>query len=163
MRISMLALSEVDAVASLAQDCGFHVEPLQELKRDYAHLWVARLNDFSPQPDAFLLAWQAADELEVIALATAAGARRKGLGRALIVELLRSAQRGGVRRVLLEVRQSNYPALNLYRSYGFVIGRTRENYYSNPTEDGVEMALELDCASLESCRTQHPSCSEACR
>lgn len=163
MRISMLAVSEVDAVARLAEDCGFHIDPAQELRRDYARLWVARMHDAAPEPDAFLLAWQAADELEVIALATASSARRRGLGRALIAELLRCARATGIRRILLEVRESNVAALGLYLSYGFVIGRTREDYYSNPTENGVEMALELACARLGPWCRSADQCSEACR
>jgi ribosomal-protein-alanine N-acetyltransferase len=163
MRTSLLAVSEVDTVARLAEDCGFHLDPTQELERNYAYFWVARDDDAAPQPDAFLLAWQAADELEVIALATSASARRLGLARALISELLKHARAEGVRRVLLEVRKSNDPALNLYHSYGFVIGRTREDYYSNPTEDGVEMSLELDCSSLERWKQSAAHCSEACQ
>ncbi len=163
MRISTLAVSEVDAIAPLVSACGFHVDPARELERSYAHFWVARAQADSPTPDAFLLAWQAADELDVIALGTAVPARRKGLARALIGEMLKCGRTRGVRRVLLEVRASNAAAIQLYRSFGFAVGRTREDYYSNPTEDGVEMSLEIDRANTELPTSYDQRCSEACR
>ena len=163
MRISTLAVTEVDAIAKLADECGFQIDPAQELQRSFAHLWVARVSDDAPTPDAFLLAWQAADEFDIIALGTLAAARRRGLARSLIAEVLRSAHKLGLRRVLLEARASNWAAINLYQLHGFVVGRTREAYYSNPTEDGVEMSLDLDCPKLEAPTLLAAQCSETCR
>ena len=163
MRISTLAVSEVDAIAKLADECGFQIDPAQELQRGFARLWVARARDDAPMPDAFLLAWQAADEFDIIALGTASNARRRGLARSLIAEMLGSAHKLGLRRVLLEARASNWAAINLYQSLRFVVGRTREGYYSNPTEDGVEMSLELDCPKLEASTLFAAQCSETCR
>ena len=144
MHISPMVACEVDAVGSLAKACGFNLQIAQELTRSFAHLWVARLDVTSPDPDAFLLAWQAADELDVIAVGTAAHARRLGLAKALVAELLRFAALHHLRRILLEVRSSNEAALGLYRSLGFQEGRLREDYYSEPTEDGLEMSLAID-------------------
>lgn len=135
---------EVDAVGNLAKDCGFGLQLAQEFGRSFARIWVARLDTDAAEPDAFLLAWQAADELDVIALGTAEHARRQGLARGLVGELLRFAVHDQMRRVILEVRSSNEAALRLYRSLGFQAGRLREDYYSEPTEDGLEMSLVID-------------------
>lgn len=143
MQISSMTALDVDAVDRLAKECGFHIDAEKELARSFAHCWVARLNGTGPEPRAFLLAWQAADELDVIAVGTTSGARRRGLGRALVEQLLRYAVEVSVRRVILEVRCSNEAALNLYRSLGFEDGRVREDYYSEPTEDGIEMSLRI--------------------
>ncbi len=161
MRISLLATSEVDAIGKLADACGFHLDLANELQRSFAHIWVARVNGQSIEPDAFLLAWRAADGLEVIALGTAPALRRCGLARALVAELLRYADENGLRRVLLEVRISNLPALNLYQSHGFISGRQRAQYYSNPAEDGVEMSLELGCTGLDRSTMHASRCLEA--
>ena len=157
MRISLLAASEVGAIDKLADECGFHLDAANELTRSFAHFWVARVDAHSIDPGAFLLAWQAADELDIIALGTAPTLRRCGLARALVAEALRYASASALRRVLLEVRDSNHAALHLYQSHGFMIGRRREQYYSNPTEDGVEMSLEIDGSGL------HVSTSHASR
>jgi ribosomal-protein-alanine N-acetyltransferase len=135
---------DVDAVDKLAKECGFHIEAEKELARSFAHCWVARLECTANEPEAFLLAWQAADELDVIAVGTTVSSRRRGLGRALVEQLLRYAVEAGLQRVILEVRCSNVSALNLYRSLGFDDGRVRQGYYSEPTEDGLEMSLEIN-------------------
>jgi ribosomal-protein-alanine N-acetyltransferase len=144
MQISSMTARDVDAVNKLAKECGFHIEAEKELARGFARCWVAYLNRSTGEPQAFLLAWQAADELDVIAVGTAISARRCGLARTLVEELLKYAVEARLRRVILEVRCSNLPALNLYHSLGFEDGRIREDYYSEPTENGLEMSLEID-------------------
>lgn len=161
MRISLLAASEVDAIDKLANECGFHLDVGNELKRSFAHIWVASVEAHSTAPQAFLLAWQAADELDIIALGTTPAVRRSGLARALVAELLRHASENLLRRVLLEVRVSNLAALQLYQSCGFIAGRRRAQYYSNPTEDGVEMSLEIDCSGLDVLTSHASRCLEA--
>ena len=144
MLISSMANSEVDAISSLGKDCGFHLDIAQERDRNFAHIWVARLDSRSTSPDAFLLAWQAADELDIIAVGTAENARRLGLAKALVAELLQFARQQALRTILLEVRKSNLAAMALYQYFGFQTGRIREAYYSEPTEDGIEMSLKFD-------------------
>ena len=43
---------------------------------------------------------------------------------------------------LLEVRESNRPALELYRSMGFAPVALRRNYYSQPLEDALVLRKE---------------------
>jgi ribosomal-protein-alanine N-acetyltransferase len=49
------------------------------------------------------------------------------------------AAKRGVRKVFLEVRQSNAPALALYEHIGFLRVGVRKNFYANPTEDACLM------------------------
>jgi len=77
------------------------------------------------------------DEVHVHNLAVLPARRRQGLGRRLLALTLDIARRRGARSALLEVRQGNWPALELYRSMGFrPVGRRRD-YYTRPTEDAV--------------------------
>ncbi len=50
--------------------------------------------------------------------------RGLGLGRALVAKALAGFRRSGIRRVSLEVTAENEPAVDLYRSMGFVKTRT---------------------------------------
>lgn len=50
--------------------------------------------------------------------------RGMGLGRALVLKALHGFRRKGLRRVYLEVTAENQPAVDLYRSVGFMHGRT---------------------------------------
>jgi hypothetical protein len=44
---------------------------------------------------------------------------------------------------MLEVRETNQSARNLYESLQFQAYATRKSYYTNPTEDAILMTLEL--------------------
>ena len=61
----------------------------------------------------------------------------------------RLARREHKRLVLLEVRQSNGPAIALYRSVGFETTGVRRGYYSDTGEDALEMRVTLDPKSGE--------------
>ena len=64
-------------------------------------------------------------------------ARRHGLGRTLLEEMLDRA--GGDSQFTLEVRTSNAPAIALYESFGFRSAGTRPRYYHDTGEDAVIM------------------------
>jgi ribosomal-protein-alanine N-acetyltransferase len=69
--------------------------------------------------------------------------QRRGLARKLFDELVYQLGQAGITEVVLEVRESNQPALELYRSLGFVETGRRPRYYIDPVEDAVLMRLEL--------------------
>lgn len=63
--------------------------------------------------------------------------RRRGHARALVLELLTHAREEQANSVLLDVRESNAPARQLYRSLGFEPITQRSRYYSHPEEDAI--------------------------
>ncbi len=69
--------------------------------------------------------------------------RGRGIGSALLTDLLDHCRSAAIERVFLEVRASNEAAIALYGRFGFeAIGRIR-NYYRQPTEDAVTMRFEF--------------------
>ncbi|MFZ2300640.1 MAG: ribosomal protein S18-alanine N-acetyltransferase [Gallionella sp.] len=87
----------------------------------------------------------AVDEAELLTIGVAAARQRKGLGRAMLSEMLDMARTRQLRRVFLEVRPSNVAAISLYRSVGFSEIGVRRGYYrdAGSSEDAVTMACEL--------------------
>lgn len=69
--------------------------------------------------------------------------RRAGIGRALLGELRRYAERRGLDILTLEVRESNAGAQALYRACGFAPAGRRRRYYEEPVEDAILMTLKL--------------------
>lgn len=65
--------------------------------------------------------------------------RKKGIGSALINELVTYGKKNGFAFITLEVRQSNEAARSLYSKFGFIKVGERKNYYSRPTENAVLM------------------------
>jgi len=87
----------------------------------------------------------AVDEAELLTIGVAASQQRKGLGRAMLRELLELARARNIQRMFLEVRPSNAAAVALYRSAGFSEVGLRRGYYrdASGSEDALVMACEL--------------------
>ncbi len=89
-----------------------------------------------------ILCRAAAGEAEILTLAVAAPARRRGVARALCGAALAALAGRGVGRVVLEVGRGNDAARDLYGGLGFrQVGR-RQHYYQDGREDALLMALE---------------------
>lgn len=79
----------------------------------------------------FALYWHVFDEFHVMNVAVRPDARRGGVGRALVAEVLRRAAAAGGGAVHLEVRVSNEAAIRLYTAAGFTPVGLRPHYYSD--------------------------------
>ena len=78
---------------------------------------------------AFGLARTAADEAEILMLATDPDWRRRGLARDCLAGLEAEARRRGAARSFLEVAEDNAPARALYRASGYVELARRAAYF----------------------------------
>jgi ribosomal-protein-alanine N-acetyltransferase len=108
---------------------------------DVSFLYVLRtpLNggDGSRPIVAFCSFWHVLDEIHINNLAVRDDCRGKGLGAALLAEVLREGASRGADRATLEVRRSNTQARRLYERLGFEVAGTRPNYYVSPQEDAL--------------------------
>jgi ribosomal-protein-alanine N-acetyltransferase len=91
----------------------------------------------------FLVAQCLAPDWELENMAVREEFRRRGVGAALIANLLKAGREAGAERVLLEVRASNLAAIAAYRRAGFELLARRPGYYSNPPEDALIMVHNL--------------------
>jgi [ribosomal protein S18]-alanine N-acetyltransferase len=98
------------------------------------------------EPAGFILVRPAADEAEILAIGVHAGARRRGLGRALLAAAMARLAAAGTRRLLLEVAEDNPAALRLYERAGFVPVGRRPGYYR---ERGTVTAALIMARSLD--------------
>ena len=83
--------------------------------------------------------WIILDEAHITNVAVHPAFRRQGIGRALMMEIMRSAFMAGVSRIMLEVRPSNNAARRLYTSLGFYEQGRRRRYYTDTGEDAIIM------------------------
>ena len=70
-------------------------------------------------------------------------ARRLGIGKAILSELLQEADKRDLELVSLEVRVSNQPAIRLYEGFGFEVAGVRKHFYRHPAEDALVMLKRL--------------------
>jgi len=118
----------------------------------YESVCGARQNEFAWVADrdgrvlGFLVAREIAKEMEILNLAVDPTARRQGIASALLRHALSHASENGATKVFLEVRSSNLTAQRFYQSHGFVSAGMRPNYYRDPAEAALLLALTLSAA-----------------
>jgi len=83
------------------------------------------------------------EEVEILDLAVDPALRRQGYAAFLLRNFLKDASRSPAKKVFLEVRESNAAAIALYQKFGFQISGRRPNYYRNPQEDALLLALAI--------------------
>jgi ribosomal-protein-alanine N-acetyltransferase len=97
--------------------------------------------------EGFLLGRVVLDEAEILTLAVAPHARRKGLARQMLAEFEETAKAKGADRALLEVAANNPPARALYSAAGYNEAGLRRGYYaipgSAPAIDALTLCKEL--------------------
>jgi ribosomal-protein-alanine N-acetyltransferase len=86
------------------------------------------------------------NEAEIYNIAVTSEFRKQGIGQALLDSFLSRAKAQNVSKVFLEVRESNYTAINFYQRNKFIKCGKRKNFYSSPLEDGIVMQLDLASA-----------------
>lgn len=97
-------------------------------------------------PDAFLMGRALAGEAELLTLAVAPEARRKGTARALVAAFAEEARARGAEEAFLEVSAENAPARALYEATGWAEAGRRRDYYKVPDAapvDALVLRLQL--------------------
>jgi ribosomal-protein-alanine N-acetyltransferase len=91
----------------------------------------------------FVLARTSGGEAEILDLAVAPRARRRGIARNLLRAVQGALREAGVVEIFLEVRESNRAAIALYQREGYRPVGMRPRYYRNPPEDALVLRLAL--------------------
>ena len=92
---------------------------------------------------AMIVMWFIIDEAHIATIATHPDFRRQGFGEKLLVQALKAAKEEGALTALLEVRESNDAAQEMYRKLGFKEVNRRPQYYSDNGEDAILMNASL--------------------
>ena len=106
--------------------------------------FVAEIEDGNrPTIVGFVIFHIAADVSEIYNIAVENNYARSGIGHQLMAAAIQESSRRRAKKVVLEVRKSNTPAISFYLKFTFTIAGDRKNYYSNPLEDAYVMELEI--------------------
>jgi len=113
----------------------------RELRNENSYYYVAREGD---RLIGYAGMWIVLDEAHITTLAVQPERRRRGLGTRLMNRMIDLARRHSVRKVTLEVRERNRPAIDMYRKLGFVEKGFLPGYYGDTGENGIVMWKALD-------------------
>lgn len=113
---------------------------LNEAKNPLAQYVIAKSNE---KIVGYAGYWQVVDEGQITNIAVSKDYRRRGISYQMLERLIKKAREMKISVLSLEVRESNLPAINLYKKFEFKVVGTRKDYYKNPTENAVLMDLDL--------------------
>ena len=92
----------------------------------------------------FVLSRRAHDEAEILSIAVAAKARRKGTARQLLQHHMRRLAGLGTKALFLEVEEANVAARRLYERAGFTQVGRRPSYYGTGKDAAAALVLRRD-------------------
>ena len=91
----------------------------------------------------YILFNQILDEAEIYKIVVSKEFRKKQIAFKIVEFLFDELKKNDVKKIFLEVRKSNIPAISLYKKCGFINIREIIDYYTNPKEDGIMMLKEV--------------------
>lgn len=94
------------------------------------------------KPIGFLTFSVNLDTADLQDIFVAENSRKKGVGFLLVSEFIEYAKANDIKKLFLEVRESNAPAIKLYEKAGFTQISIRKKYYSDG-EDALIFVKEL--------------------
>ena len=140
MRIEKMTAACIDAVAAIEAECFSHPwskKSLEESLEKENSLFLVAVED--EKVIGYVGMEVIVDEGYIFNVAVSADYRRRGVGYALVRELVTYSMKNSLCFITLEVRESNSAAIALYSKFGFIKAGERKNYYSDPTEAAVLM------------------------
>lgn len=142
MTVSLLRAEHLPSVAELERACFFSPwseQALRLLVEDGA-LGAVCMED--QRVVAYAGMTTALDEGALTNVATHPDFRRRGCAEAALGFLLAEAEKRGITRFSLEVRESNLGAIRLYEKFGFALAGKRPRFYTHPSETALVMIRE---------------------
>ena len=106
------------------------------IKNPQAKVYLAEGSDGAA---GYVVLYHAADEGEIASVGVHPSQRRRGIGSRILGYMMEQCGTFGVKKLFLEVRESNDAAQGLYESFGFLRVGVRKDFYDSPKEDAFLM------------------------
>lgn len=103
--------------------------------------------------------WFDGDDAQIMTIGVAKEYQKRGIASNLLKTMIENAKSIGAKRMLLEVKVNNNPALKLYEKFGFTKMGLRKRYYMPEGIDAYTMCAQIeDLENLESSKSlEEPS------
>ena len=140
MKIDKMTAVQLEEVAQLEKKCFVHPWSAQSLESELANensVFLTAVED--NRVVGYIGMNVVVDEGYIFNVAVDENYRKKGIGSALIRELVTFGKKNNLCFLTLEVRESNEAARSLYSKFGFIKVGERKNYYKDPAESAVLM------------------------
>lgn len=140
MEVELMNKSHIEGIMEIEKDSfaipWSRVAVEKELSNNLAIYAVVKEND---KVVGYGGMWHVVNEGHITNIAVHKDYRRKGIGNIIVNKLIEIAEEKEMIGLTLEVRKSNFPALELYRKNGFKLEGIRPEYYEDNKEDAYIM------------------------
>ncbi|MEE0675329.1 MAG: ribosomal protein S18-alanine N-acetyltransferase [Ruminococcus sp.] len=140
MKLEKMTSAHIDGVCKIEEACFAHPWSRQSVESELANensVFIVAVE--GEKVIGYIGMSVVIDEGYIFNVAVDADFRRKGVGTALINELVTYGKKNNLCFITLEVRESNQAAISLYSDFGFIKVGERKNYYSDPAENAILM------------------------
>lgn len=140
MKLEKMTSAHIDGVCKIEEACFAHPWSRQSVESELANensVYIVAVE--GEKVIGYIGMSVVIDEGYIFNVAVNADFRRKGVGTALINELVTYGKKNNLCFITLEVRESNQAAISLYSDFGFIKVGERKNYYSDPAENAILM------------------------
>ena len=140
MKLEKMTSAHIDGVCKIEEACFAHPWSRQSVESELANensVFIVAVE--GEKVIGYIGMSVVIDEGYIFNVAVNADFRRKGVGTALIRELVTYGKKNNLCFITLEVRESNQAAISLYSDFGFIKVGERKNYYSDPAENAILM------------------------
>ena len=153
MLIRRMTLEDIPEVVEIENQC--FSQPWSEksfqdsLTREDTIFLVCEGSGFADKEDTmtrvagYIGLYLSFEEASVTNVAVSPSFRKKGYGEALVTAAKEAVREAGAECIFLEVRQSNEPAISLYKKLGFEELGIRKKFYEHPVEDAIIMKVGI--------------------
>ena len=135
---------DIDEVLLTEQSHNIHILSKNILKEDIKnknyHYLVAKNGD--KKIIGYIGISYILEDADIISIVVHKDYTNHGIACLLLQEIFKFAEENNIKRIMLEVRNSNIPAQKLYEKHGFKHISIRKNYYDG-TEDALIYEKEL--------------------
>ncbi|MDE6141795.1 MAG: ribosomal protein S18-alanine N-acetyltransferase [Bacilli bacterium] len=128
-------IDAINEIGKLIKEDFANVYKIFELNKDYANIYVYTKDN---KVIGFLQYENHYEITDIINIAVANYCQNKGIGEELINYLINNTQAD---KIMLEVRENNVYAINLYNKCGFIEINRRKKYYDG--EDAIIMERKI--------------------
>lgn len=140
MKIEKMTAEHLDEVILIEQDCFVHPWSKQSIESELANENSVFLTAIVDNKVVGYIGMNVVvDEGYIFNVAVDKEYRKRGIGSALINELVNFGKKNNLCFLTLEVRESNKNARSLYSKFGFIKVGERKDYYKEPVENAVLM------------------------
>jgi ribosomal-protein-alanine N-acetyltransferase len=142
--IDRMAEDDVDEVVRIEKTCFSDPWSKTSFREELRHGFsVPLVVKSGKKVVGYTCLWYIDSQMEIANFAVSAKNRRRGIAKRMMERVLWEAQARGCKQLILSVRESNLPAINLYIGFGFVEVHRRRGYYRLPVEDALIMVKNL--------------------